>query len=216
MTLGTPLVTNTVDVDNESEISKICFQLANEALAVGEVPCGCVFLLRADCPLSNLFDASFTRTIAVDENNIPTQFVIISKARNRVNEKHDATRHAEIESIEDCRSLIRDLNLVNREKEFWHNIYVWVTIEPCIMCARALRFISIRAVFYGCANSRFGGCGSVLSIHSNENLITDQPPFHTFPNLLDSQRAVSMLKSFYSQENLNAPKDVRKRKTPRE
>lgn len=34
------------------------------------------------------------------------------------------------------------------------------------MCASALRQFKIRAVYYGCANDRFGGTGGVLSIHS--------------------------------------------------
>jgi tRNA(Arg) A34 adenosine deaminase TadA len=40
-----------------------------------------------------------------------------------------------------------------------------VTVEPCIMCASALRQMKIREVYYGCNNDKFGGCGSVLSIN---------------------------------------------------
>jgi len=43
---------------------------------------------------------------------------------------------------------------------------LYVTVEPCIMCASALRQFHIRAVYFGCANDRFGGTGGVLSIHS--------------------------------------------------
>lgn len=43
---------------------------------------------------------------------------------------------------------------------------LYVTVEPCIMCASALRQYKIRSVYYGCANERFGGTGGVLSIHS--------------------------------------------------
>ena len=43
---------------------------------------------------------------------------------------------------------------------------LYVTVEPCIMCAAALRQYQIRAVYYGCSNDRFGGTGGVLSIHS--------------------------------------------------
>lgn len=41
----------------------------------------------------------------------------------------------------------------------------YVTCEPCIMCAGALALIKIRKVYFGCKNERFGGCGSILSIH---------------------------------------------------
>ena len=43
---------------------------------------------------------------------------------------------------------------------------LYVTVEPCIMCASALRQVKIRAVYFGCANERFGGTGGVLSVNS--------------------------------------------------
>ena len=43
---------------------------------------------------------------------------------------------------------------------------VYVTVEPCVMCASALRQYGVRSVYYGCSNDRFGGTGGVLSIHS--------------------------------------------------
>jgi tRNA-specific adenosine deaminase 2 len=42
---------------------------------------------------------------------------------------------------------------------------LYVTVEPCIMCASALRQFRIRAVYFGCFNERFGGTGGVLTIH---------------------------------------------------
>eukprot|EP00899_Mesostigma_viride_P014978 jgi/Mesvir1/23481/Mv22329-RA.1 len=42
---------------------------------------------------------------------------------------------------------------------------LYVSCEPCIMCASALSLLGIESVVYGCANDRFGGCGSVLSLH---------------------------------------------------
>ncbi len=42
---------------------------------------------------------------------------------------------------------------------------LYVTCEPCIMCAGALSLLRVRRVFYGCRNDRFGGCGSILPVH---------------------------------------------------
>ena len=42
---------------------------------------------------------------------------------------------------------------------------LYVTCEPCIMCAAALSLLRLRRVVFGCANDRFGGCGSVLAVH---------------------------------------------------
>jgi tRNA(Arg) A34 adenosine deaminase TadA len=43
---------------------------------------------------------------------------------------------------------------------------LYVTCEPCIMCAAALSLLRFRRVVFGCANDRFGGCGSVLAVHA--------------------------------------------------
>ena len=41
------------------------------------------------------------------------------------------------------------------------SVSVYVNVEPCIMCAAALMKVGVAAIFYGCANDKFGGCGSV-------------------------------------------------------
>lgn len=41
---------------------------------------------------------------------------------------------------------------------------LYVTVEPCIMCASTLRQFRIRAVYFGCLNDRFGGCGGVMRV----------------------------------------------------
>ena len=47
------------------------------------------------------------------------------------------------------------------------SVELYVTCEPCIMCAGALSTLGVGRVLYGCANDKFGGCGSVLSVHSS-------------------------------------------------
>jgi tRNA-specific adenosine deaminase 2 len=47
-----------------------------------------------------------------------------------------------------------------------NEIDLYVTVEPCVMCASMLRQYGIRAVYFGCWNERFGGTGGVLNIHS--------------------------------------------------
>jgi tRNA(Arg) A34 adenosine deaminase TadA len=71
---------------------------------------------------------------------------------------------------------------INDNNNDWKNTYGWgsgrvhdvhdlqrchlyVTCEPCIMCAAALRKVNIGRVIYGCANDKFGGCGSILHLH---------------------------------------------------
>lgn len=68
------------------------------------------------------------------------------------------TRHAEFQAI--------DQVLDAYPSSVFRETSLYVTVEPCIMCASALRQLNILSVYFGCANERFGGTGGVLSIHS--------------------------------------------------
>jgi tRNA(Arg) A34 adenosine deaminase TadA len=78
---------------------------------------------------------------------------------------------------------------------------LYVTVEPCIMCASALNHIAISKVYYGCGNPRFGGCGSVLSIHQFE---AEGGWF--------KDDAILYLRRFYMNENTSAPNPKKKAK----
>ncbi|KAF6778853.1 tRNA-specific adenosine deaminase subunit TAD2 [Paragonimus kellicotti] len=60
-------------------------------------------------------------------------------------------------------------------------------------------------------NERFGGCGSVFDIHS----LTSDKPILPCVSGLQKERAVLLLKQFYTQENSNAPEQIRKSKQSR-
>ncbi|TCD68929.1 tRNA(adenine34) deaminase [Steccherinum ochraceum] len=148
--------------------------MAEEALNGGEVPVGCVF---------------------VRDNTI------IAKARNRTNELRNATRHAELEAID---SILADKSLTPQVTQYpLCDTTLYVTVEPCIMCASALRQLGIKEVYYGCGNDRFGGCGSVLGVNSEL-----QHPKHSGYNAVGGycrEEAIMMLRRFYITENTNAP-----------
>lgn len=78
-----------------------------------------------------------------------------------------------------------------------HSTDLYVTVEPCIMCASALRQYGIRAVYFGCLNDRFGGCGGVMSVHADSSV---DPPFPVFGGLF-REEAIMLLRRFYVQEN---------------
>jgi tRNA(Arg) A34 adenosine deaminase TadA len=68
------------------------------------------------------------------------------------------TRHAEFLAIAEL--------LQTYPRSTLQSTDLYVTVEPCVMCASALKQYRIRSVYYGCANDRFGGTGGVLSLHS--------------------------------------------------
>jgi tRNA-specific adenosine deaminase 2 len=74
---------------------------------------------------------------------------------------------------------------------------LYVTVEPCIMCASALRQYGIRAVYFGCLNDRFGGCGGVMTVHSDPSV---DLPYPVYGGLF-REEAIMLLRKFYVQEN---------------
>ncbi|XP_067149729.1 tRNA-specific adenosine deaminase 2 [Apteryx mantelli] len=156
--------------------------VAREALEHGEVPVGCLLVCDNE---------------------------VLGKGRNEVNETKNATRHAEMVAIDRVLEWCQQSNKVY--EEVFPKTVLYVTVEPCIMCAAALRLMKIPRVIYGCQNERFGGCGSVLNIASGD-LVDTGEPFECIAGYR-AKEAVELLKAFYRQENPNAPKSkVRKKK----
>ena len=94
----------------------------------------------------------------------------------------------------------------------FENTTVFVTVEPCIMCASALQQLGIALVVYGCANDRFGGCGSVLNVtlpseNPSEQEICETQKSQSLKCVsgIFAEEAVELLKKFYKGENPNAP-----------
>nr|XP_010304657.1 PREDICTED: tRNA-specific adenosine deaminase 2 [Balearica regulorum gibbericeps] len=132
----------------------------------------------------------------------------IIKGENESFKLKSATRHAEMVAIDQVLDWCKQHN-TDYTEVFAHSI-LYVTVEPCIMCAAAVRLMKIPRVVYGCRNERFGGCGSVLSISSDDMVDTGEP-FECISGYR-AKEAVELLKAFYRQENPNAPKSkVRKK-----
>jgi len=84
---------------------------------------------------------------------------------------------------------------------------LFVTVEPCIMCAAALSLLRFRRCVYGAANDRFGGCGSVLDVSTGGAGACGggAPPPFPLPcrGGLFASEAVELLRSFYLRGNPN-------------
>mmetsp|Transcript_28570 Transcript_28570/g.60586 ORF Transcript_28570/g.60586 Transcript_28570/m.60586 type:complete len:260 (+) Transcript_28570:126-905(+) len=249
--------------DLETYFMRQALRVAKEALEIGEVPVGCVIVLR-DVSVIDKISPHHDYDIQPNSNAYDTSpSVIISHGANQVNATRDATRHSEIVAID--RMLTRgcssdqmklpperisesahgtlppaysssekrkeDDNWISMPScpDHWKNSYGWgsgrlynkeilshcdlyVTCEPCIMCAAALSMIGIGRVFFGCKNDRFGGCGSLMNLHRPDALpSTNHHGFIIHGGILEEE-AVRLLRSFYGRENFYAPDHKRKRK----
>jgi tRNA(adenine34) deaminase len=81
---------------------------------------------------------------------------IIGRAHNQVELLKDATAHAEMLALTQAEAAVGDWRLTDCD--------LYVTKEPCAMCAGALVHIRIRRVIFGCADSSAGAAGSVMNL----------------------------------------------------
>ena len=81
---------------------------------------------------------------------------IISRAHNLKELKNDTTKHAEILAIQKASKKLEAWRLENCE--------MYVTLEPCTMCAGALINARIKKVIIGTEDPKTGACGSVLNL----------------------------------------------------
>ena len=95
---------------------------------------------------------------AADEGEVPVGAVvvcdgkIVGRGRNRRETKKNALHHAEIEAIEKACKKLGGWRL--------HRCDLYVTLEPCPMCAGALINSRMKTVYYGAPDPKAGSCGS--------------------------------------------------------
>lgn len=148
---------------------------------------------------------------AFDNREVPVGCIIVSKSkqlivavgRNETNEFNDGTRHCELVAID---SLVK----TSSSSIDWEDFVLYVTVEPCVMCAAALRIVGLTEVVYGCANDRFGGCASVLDVHSIAPDVVSA--LDITPGIM-KEEAVDLLQRFYERGNIKLPEAKRHRRT---
>ena len=81
---------------------------------------------------------------------------IVGRGRNRREERQSAASHAEMEAIAQANAALGTWRLEDCE--------LYVTLEPCPMCAGAILNARISRVWYGARDPAFGACGGVVNL----------------------------------------------------
>jgi len=81
---------------------------------------------------------------------------IVGRGRNHREEDKDALAHAELAAIRNACAAVGSWRL--------HKAKLYVTLEPCPMCAGAMINARIPEVYYGARDNKAGACGSVLNL----------------------------------------------------
>ena len=106
--------------------------------------------------------------IARENGDVPVGAVIvhegrlIAKAYNQREQLNDPTAHAEIIALTQAAEAVGNRHL--------HDCTIYVTLEPCAMCAGALVLARVDRLVYGCDDPKTGACGSLYNIVQDERL----------------------------------------------
>ena len=87
---------------------------------------------------------------------------IIGRGHNLVESLHDASAHAEMIALSAAYEHFGDWRL--------ENCHLFCTLEPCSMCAGAAVLSRIASITFGAKDPKFGGCGSIFSIPTEQKL----------------------------------------------
>ncbi len=87
---------------------------------------------------------------------------VIGRGQNRVLRDLDPTAHAEIVAMRDAASRLSNYRLTGCE--------LYVTLEPCAMCAGAMIHARIQRLIYAAADPKAGAAGSVLEVINHPRL----------------------------------------------
>ncbi len=87
---------------------------------------------------------------------------IVGRGWNNPISAHDPTAHAEVRALRDAAARLGNYRLAGCD--------LYVTIEPCAMCAGAIMHARIRRVVYGAADPKTGACGSVVDLFAEPRL----------------------------------------------
>ena len=136
---------------------------------------------------------------AYDADEVPVGAVvvragrIIARAYNQLELLKDATAHAEMLALTQAEAAVGDWRLVDCD--------LYVTKEPCVMCAGALVHVRIRRVVFGCADPKAGAAGSTM------NLLQTQVLNHRCeitPGVLQNECAAILQSFFQKKRNLKS------------
>jgi tRNA(adenine34) deaminase len=124
---------------------------------------------------------------------------IIGRGFNAPISRQDPSAHAEIQAMRDAAQRLGNYRLVDCD--------LYVTLEPCVMCAGAIMHARIERLFYGASDPKTGACGSIINLFQEKRL-----NHHTevIGGIL-AEKCGSVLSDFFAERRRQLKLDKKKR-----
>ena len=116
--------------------------------------------------------------------------ILVCKNHNRIEQLQDATAHAEILVLREASAKLRRRRL--------KNCTLYVTVEPCPMCAGALILSRVERLVYGAVDSKFGAAESLFNVVNNPAL---NHKLKVTAGILENESLV-LLKKFFTERRI--------------
>ncbi len=146
---------------------------------------------RTDTPMARAFAeaeaAGWRGEVPVGAVLVGDDGVVIAAAGNRVEAEHDPTAHAEMLVLRAAAAALGQKQLDGCD--------LYVTLEPCPMCAAAISLARIRRLYFGAYDPKGGGV-------EHGPRIFEQPTCHHRPEIyggIDERRAGALLRAFFQE-----------------
>ena len=147
--------------------------MPTEQVVAGSIPAGRnknskIKIQKSKIPNFYMSEALKEAKKAADKDEVPVGAVvvqegkIISRGHNQVELLRDATAHAEMLALTSAENSSGAKWLIGAS--------LYVTLEPCAMCAGALVLARVKHIYYGAQDPKSGACGSVVNIANHKKL----------------------------------------------
>ena len=120
---------------------------------------------------------------------------ILAEAHNETEQKRDCTAHAEMLAIRQAQAALGDKSLAECD--------IWVTLEPCAMCAAALAHARIRRIYYGAGDEKGGAIDHGAHIF---NLPTTHHKPDIYGGIAEAESA-DLLRRFFQSKRKDTKQD---------
>ena len=165
-----------MNIKNDKYYINEALKKANIAAKEGDVPVGCIIVYN-----ENKNNKKMCRVANIAKI---TDGQIISRAYNKRRKDNNAISHAEILAISKACKKIKDFRL--------EECTMYVTLEPCQMCAGAIVQSRIKKLVIGTKSIKSGSCGSIINILDNNEFNHKVELVY-----LDDDNCKNLLKSFF-------------------
>lgn len=172
--------------------------LSSDACGTGGLPGTCYYGLMATVDETYMALALEEARLAADEGEVPIGAVVVcdgqvvARAHNRRETEHDPSAHAEFAALVQ----------VSQALERWRlsGCTVYVTLEPCLMCAGLMVNSRIDRCVYGASDPKGGALGTLYDVSHDARLNHE---FEVVPGVM-AEECAEILRSFFRERRRKA------------